>query len=455
VRGIALKIFLSFWLVFAVLIASFAIVPDQGTSVRFADHVQQNGVVASALLEGNGDQSCADFSAAVAQRTRIQFVLFDGQKTPVCHAPGADLTVFAPYIAGESGDIPKATTSGAPTFAAVQSPSGATFTAAGAPLPGFDASPPVKPPFPYGTVGLAILVSGIVCLSVARYLARPLQQVRDVSYRLAAGDLHARVGSQVAGRRDEIGDLVRDFDAMASRIEALIHSQSQLLSDISHELRSPLARLNVALELARRKAGPDAQGDLERIEGEADRMNDLIGRVLALARAEGIEALATTEPVDLVDVVRHVAEDADYEAQRQQKSVALRVAAWPSVNGDARLIASAVDNVVRNAIRYTPERSTIDVVVDRTDGEAVISVRDHGPGVPASEIERIFSRFHRVEPSRNRETGGVGLGLAIAQRAISVHGGRITAENAADGGLRVIIRLPMETPHLALIVDPR
>jgi two-component system sensor histidine kinase CpxA len=231
---------------------------------------------------------------------------------------------------------------------------------------------------------------------------------------------------------------------MASRIEALVHSQSQLLSDISHELRSPLARLNVALELARRKAGPDAQGDLERIEGEADRMNDLIGRVLALARAESIEALATTEPVDLVDVVRHVAEDADYEAQRQQKSVALRVAASPSVNGDALLIASAVDNVVRNAIRHTSERSTIDVVVDRTDGEAVISVRDFGPGVPASEIERIFSPFHRVEPSRDRETGGVGLGLAIAQRAISVHGGRITAENATNGGLRVIIRLPME-----------
>jgi two-component system sensor histidine kinase CpxA len=268
--------------------------------------------------------------------------------------------------------------------------------------------------------------------------------VRDVSYRLAAGDLQARVGPQVAARRDEIGDLVRDFDAMASRIEALVHSQGQLLSDISHELRSPLARLNVALELARRKAGPDAQADLERIEAEADRMNELIGRVLALARAESSEPSDTPEPVDVAEVVRHVTGDADYEAQRQHRSVALRIAAAPSVNGDPRLIASAVDNVVRNAVRYTPEQSTVEVVVDGTDREALISVRDHGPGVPASETERIFTPFHRVEPGRNRETGGVGLGLAIARRAIAVHGGSITAENAFDGGLRVTIRLPTE-----------
>jgi len=170
----------------------------------------------------------------------------------------------------------------------------------------------------------------------------------------------------------------------------------------------------------------------------------LIGRVLALARAERLEAAEAAEAFDLNEIVRRVTDDAQYEAQRQHKSVAFRTAATPRVNGDPRLIASAVDNVVRNAVRHTPERSTVDVVLDFRDQEAVITVRDHGPGVPASELERIFSPFHRVETARNRETGGVGLGLAIARRAIEIHRGSITAENSSDGGLRVTIRLPLE-----------
>jgi two-component system sensor histidine kinase CpxA len=292
-------------------------------------------------------------------------------------------------------------------------------------------------------VGLAIVVSGVVCFVVARYLARPLQRVRDASYRLAAGDLHARAGPSVGTRHDEIGDLVRDFDAMAARIETLVDSHNQLLSDISHELRSPLARLNVALELARRKAGADARADLDRIEAEAERMNELIGRVLALARAKHHRPTLTA-PVDIGGIVRQVTRDADYEAQQQHKSVVLDIRVESIIGGDAQLIASAVENVLRNGLRYSPERSTVDVTVDGADNDTVITVRDHGPGVPAPELQRIFSPFHRVELARNRDTGGVGLGLAIAQRAIAVHGGSITAENASDGGLRVTIRLPRD-----------
>jgi len=441
VRGIALKIFLSFWLIFAVLIASFAVLPDRGSAVRFADHVRQHGLVASAILERQGAERCAEFSAAVEQQTHVRLALFDERHTPVCHSPGADPAEFDPYLSNPD-DIVEAAGVGALALVTVQGPSGAAFTAAGSALPGFDAVP-THPPFPYGAVGLAILVSGIVCFAVARYLARPLQRVRDASYRLAAGDLQARVGPSVGVRRDEIGDLVRDFDAMAARIEALVQSQGQLLSDISHELRSPLARLNVALELARRKAGPEARVDLDRIETEADRMNELIGRVLALARAESRPPSGPDTVVDLGDVVRHVTDDADYEARRQHKAVVLRVAAEPAVAGDAQVIASAVENVLRNAVRYTPERSEVEVVLDGTDREALITVRDHGPGVPSADLERIFTPFHRAEPARNRETGGVGLGLAIAQRAVAVHRGHISAENVSDGGLRVTIRLPV------------
>jgi two-component system sensor histidine kinase CpxA len=440
VRGIALKIFLSFWFIFAVLIATFAILPDRGSGIRFRDHVTLHGLVASALLERQGAPACAAFSAAVEERTHVRFALFDESRTAVCRAPAADLAVFEPFMTGAERE---AALPDGGVLVAVRAPSGATFTAAGAPLADFR-PPGGRPPFPYGAIALAILVSGIVCFTVARYFARPLQQVRDASYRLAAGDLQARVGPRVAARRDEIGDLVRDFDVMAARIEALVHSQGQLLSDISHELRSPLARLNVALELARRKAGPDAQADLTRIEAEADRMNELIGRVLALARAETIEDAERAAPFDLEEVVRRVAGDADYEAQRQHKSVVLRATAAPAVRGDPQLLASAVDNVVRNAVRYTPEGSTVEVEVGAGEGHAAIVVRDHGPGVPASELEQIFSPFHRVEPARNRETGGVGLGLAIARRALAVHAGSISAENAADGGLVVTIRIPLE-----------
>jgi two-component system sensor histidine kinase CpxA len=276
---------------------------------------------------------------------------------------------------------------------------------------------------------------------VARYFAAPLRHVRDVSYRLAAGDLRARVGASVGHRHDEIGDLVRDFDAMAARIEALVHAQSQLLSDISHELRSPLARLNVALELARRKTGTDAQVDLNRIEAEAERMNELIGRVLALARAENSPQSGLAS-VDLEAIVRQVVENADYEAQRQDKVVDFSGVAASRVEGDAQLIASAVDNVVRNAVRYTRPGSAVDVLLEAAGDAAIVVVRDHGPGVPDSELERIFSPFHRVESDRNRETGGVGLGLAIARRAIAVHGGTITAANAPERGLVVTIRIP-------------
>jgi two-component system sensor histidine kinase CpxA len=438
VRGIALKIFVSFWVIFVVLIASFALLRDTRGDGRFLDHLRQHGTTAAALLEQQGARGCADYAAIVAARNAVDFALFDGNSIAVCAAADMDprlLRQFAGVVSGSVSDSNIARIS-------VRAPSGATLTAAGAPRDGF-ATGAVPPPFPIRAVAYAILVSGLVCFATARYLARPLQRVRDASYRLAAGDLQARAGPAVGRRRDEIGELVRDFDAMAARIEALVHAQTQLLSDISHELRSPLARLNVALELARRKAGSDAAGDLQRIEVEAERMNELIGRVLALARAES-DPHPPMAPVDLEAIVEDVVEDARYEAQRQDKSVDLHLEATPVVLGHASLVASAIDNVVRNGLRYTPSHSTVVVELAATPTEATIRVRDHGPGIPEAELEKIFSPFHRIESGRDRERGGVGLGLAIARRAVVVHSGTIVAENDRDGGLLVTIRLPID-----------
>lgn len=420
-RGIALKIFVSFWLIFAVLIAIFALLPSSGAGMRFRDHLRGVGAVASALLEEQGTAACSNYSAMVEKSAGIRFALVATKGAVLCGATD----VLEPDV----------------TVIQTTTPSGTQLSIAGEALPAFRAVG-VRPPFPYRDVAFAILISGLVCFATARYLARPLRLVRDTSYRLAAGDLHARAGPTVGNRRDEIGDLVRDFDAMAARIEALMHAHTQLLTDISHELRSPLARLNVALELVRRKAGPTAVADVDRIEVEAERMNDLIGRVLTLARAEG-DRHVTMQPIDLRALVRQVTEDGHYEAQRHHKSIAFVHATAVQIKGDAQLIASAVDNVVRNALRHTPPQSAVVVTLTATVDAVVIGVRDRGPGVPDSELERIFMPFHRVEAGRNRETGGVGLGLAIARRAATLHGGTIVAENVADGGLLVSIHLPL------------
>jgi two-component system sensor histidine kinase CpxA len=305
--------------------------------------------------------------------------------------------------------------------------------------------PPDVPPFtfiPTPVLIAAIVVSAIVCFLLARHLSAPLKRVREASERLAAGDLTARAGAMVQGRRDEIGDLVRDFDVMAGRLSLLVSSQKQLLSDISHELRSPLARLHVAVELARRKAGPAAEKDLNRIEAEGTRMNEMIGQILTLARADS-DKPAVTELFDVADLVRRVAADTDYEARQSGRTVVVRDSAEAMVQGDAALVASAIENVVRNGSRYTPEGTSVDISVATTATRAHIIVRDHGPGVPPEEIDRIFLPFHRVGASRDRNSGGTGLGLSIAARAASVHGGTIRARNADGGGLEVAIDLPL------------
>jgi two-component system, OmpR family, sensor histidine kinase CpxA len=445
VGGIGLKIFLSFWLIFAMLIALFAILPSRFPGVRFSDHVRQHGLVAAAALEDSGPSACAQIAAAIERGTGIQLLLLDDEAVPLCSTSGAELEIFEAVLSAR-GDL--AQSSGDTTVAIVQivTPRGRSLRAAGRAPPGFSAVP-VRPPVPWGSLGLTILVSGLVCFLVARYLAKPLQLVRDASNRLALGQLQARAGPTGEKRHDEIGDLVRAFDSMAARLEALVHAQGQILSDISHELRSPLARLSVALELARRKSGQTAAAELDRIQVESDRMNELIGRVLALARAEQ-DPNARTSSINLRYLVGDVVADASYEAQQDHKSVSFQPRADPEIVGDPELVASAIDNVIRNAVRYTPAQGTVEVTLSGDAHAAVIVVRDHGPGVPAAELERIFSPFHRVDASRTRaeNDAGVGLGLAIARRSIDVHGGSITAENAPDGGLRVTIRLPIAGP---------
>ena len=301
-------------------------------------------------------------------------------------------------------------------------------------------------PWDLGIRILAIVTTaGLVCYGMARYLTAPLIKLRGATRKLAQGELDTRIGASVGKRADEYGDLAQDFDLMADRMQQLVLSQRRLLGDISHELRSPLSRLTVALELARKSAGGDAAGYLSRIETEAERMNQLIGQLLTLSRLESQDPNVPGSPICLDELLQSIIADADFEAAGQKRAVRLVSAERCQVSGSSELLSSAVENVVRNAIRYAPENSTVEVSLGLerlgTSGEAVIQIRDHGPGVPEASLKHIFEPFYRVDDARDRQSGGTGLGLAIAARAVSLHGGSITARNAPGGGLLVEIRL--------------
>jgi two-component system, OmpR family, sensor histidine kinase CpxA len=295
---------------------------------------------------------------------------------------------------------------------------------------------------------IAIISSGLVCYFLSWYLTKPIVRLRAATRQLAAGDLTARSGAPVTKRKDEVAGLMRDFDAMAERLEMLVKAQSRLLNDISHELRSPLARLNVALGLARQRAGVESADMLDRIELEASRLNELIGRILTLARLEDGEQRVPQTPVPLGELVTNVAEDAEFEAQERRCHVRTVIPEgdW-GVRGNDSLLHSAVENVVRNAIRYTAEGSSVEISLaseERSGGtEAVLRVSDSGPGVPEDALAKLFEPFYRLDDARGRLTGGVGLGLAITERAVRFHGGKVSAFNRPGGGLMVEIRLPL------------
>lgn len=291
-------------------------------------------------------------------------------------------------------------------------------------------------------LGVLILVVGGLSFWLARTLTSPVGPLRQATRRLSRGDLSARVEGKVTQRRDEIGELARDFDAMAERIEGLVESQQRLLRDVSHELRSPLARLTVALELARTRAGEAASGPLNRIEREAGRLDELIGQLLLLERLEAGTAKHEAIPIDFEKLLADVVADAGFEAGSEGKEVRFEGASGLRIVGREALLRSAFDNVIRNAVHHTKPGTTVEVLLVGGDDGATLTIRDHGPGVAEGDFEKIFEPFYRVGEARDRSTGGTGLGLAIAARAVRAHGGIIGAENHHDGGLVVTVRLP-------------
>ena len=291
---------------------------------------------------------------------------------------------------------------------------------------------------------IALLVSGIVSYFLATAISGPVRKLRRATVALAGGDLDARVAESVGKRRDELGMLGRDFDSMAENLQRAATRQIELSRNISHELRSPLARMRVAVELARQKNAD--MPELERLDNETERLDGLIGQILSYTK---LDASPDTdpEPTDLADLIREVVENVNYECKAEGidgVSVVAQIDASPVALGHAGAMISAIENIVRNAVHHSPPDSEVMIHLRKDDECAVIEVRDSGPGVDEEDLRRLFEPFFRTrESAASNKAGGSGLGLPIAERAVRINGGTISARNHPDGGLLVRIVLPL------------
>ena len=448
-RSLFLRIFVWFWLAMALVLIALVLAtriaaPAEGP-IFPRGPLTVYGLTAAEKYQQRGSVAASDYLAMVETATRMRSYLFDehGKEVAGKEAPPKTVEVARMLAAEEASphQIRRSDIVGV----VVDSPNGnrmiivAEITRPpGIPLP-------LWPRVWWAQLLAVLLTTGFLCYGLARYLSAPVVKLRAATRQLAAGNLSARIGAAKHRRRDELADLGRDFDLMAERLQSLMESQRRLLHDISHELRSPLARSRIALELARHCKGPQAASALDRIESESDRLNDLIDQLLTLARLESSASLAN-DLVDLKPLLDEVVFDARFEAEPSGLTVKLTGSADCIVVGDAALLRSAIENVIRNAVAYTPEDTEVEISLSlaTSDDEprAVVRVLDHGPGVPESALGDIFRPFYRVADSRDRESGGTGLGLSISQRAVEAHGGKIRACNASPVGLLVEIILP-------------
>jgi two-component system sensor histidine kinase CpxA len=451
-RSLFLKIFLSFWLTQALalvltIFVAIALRPRETAWETLQTRVLNESVAA---YQKDGEEGARRYLGDLQNSQHVRAFLFDQEGREIS---GARPPEWVEHFEKGRPEPPRFFRRFGPDRFLRQS----TISANGRRFTLVMELPPAAPRMIFGVHGvpllwilIAVVSSGLVCYILASYLTKPVVRLRKATQKLAAGDLSARAGSSGAGRGDEIAELVRDFDSMAGRLEAMVQAQSRLWNDISHELRSPLARLTVALELARQRSGPEAASALERIDLESNRLNELIGRLLTIARIESGEESMAKPPVHLPDLVDEIAKDAEFEAQSRSCHVKLKMTDDLVVNGSESLLRSAIENVVRNAIRYTREGSDVEMTLSQEQGTAILTVADLGPGVPADALDKMFRPFYRIDDARGRQTGGVGLGLAIAERSIRLHGGMVKAVNREGGGLMVEIRLP-----LANVVAPK
>ncbi|WP_051309955.1 ATP-binding protein [Desulfogranum japonicum] len=485
-RSIFLKFFLSVFItvVFSSVISSIVTYSISHRSLenvreRFHAHFTTNlarslvvmGKSAYIVYESQGQEAFTSFVHEMQDSMRTDIVLFiDG--TVIGHHKGSDSQVA--FMAQKAADLPGLQIEEVSSllYAAkqYQTQSGQHYVVVGVhefmppPRPGIQGPPPRKPePGSLHVTGMNSktgivirliilgLIASLVCFGLARSFSLPIRRLRSASRQIAEGDLTARVGPMRGFAGRELAELAHDFDEMATQMQSLVETQKRLIRDISHELRSPLARLHVALELTRTQDPKIIGSMLNRIEKEAQRLNVLIGELLTLTRIEHGSELGGKDDVHLDELIRDLIKDVRFEFSNSLKAVELLHVDQLHLQGNKELLHRALENVLRNAVYYTADKTVVEIALRKVDGEendgqgwAEITIRDHGPGIPENELAYVTKPFYRVSSARDRQSGGTGIGLSITAKAVSLHNGQITITNADVGsGLLVVIRLPI------------
>jgi two-component system sensor histidine kinase CpxA len=302
---------------------------------------------------------------------------------------------------------------------------------------------------------ISSLLTSLLCAALAQYLTRPIIRLRDAAHAIARGKLNARAGLSGSTRRDEIADLVKDFDTMAGEIHDLVESNKRMLMGASHDLRSPISRIRVALSIAATAPEPERQEMLDRIEVELLRLNGMIEQILTVARLESGQLQPSIAPLSLNQVIGEAVEDARFEASQSNVEIVYNENTPERIiSGEENMLRSAFENVLRNAIFYSGDCGRVEVVVSTADDLVTISVRDNGPGVPEEALPKLFKPFYRVDDARNTNTGGNGLGLSIVSGAVKSHNGRVSAHNLQPHGLEILIELPVATAGSGALRSP-
>lgn len=292
---------------------------------------------------------------------------------------------------------------------------------------------------------LPLSISFLLCLLIARTLTRPLRQLQLAAHRFGEGELSSRA-AQASLRSDEVGQLAKSFNLMADKLSLNITAQQRLLGDVSHELRSPMTRLQLALALAQQQAADsnEQQRYFDRCELEVSRLDQMLAHIMAWSRMENSLIVPDKTPVILHQLINELIDDAQFVADEKQVTITFSEPPVCQLLADRSMLASAIANVLSNAVKYAPEKSEIKVSLTHQSHHCTITISDQGTGVPEESIAKIFEPFYRVAGDRDRQSGGTGLGLAIAKQAIVAHGGDIHAQNGCDGGLAIRIALPSE-----------
>lgn len=425
-----------------------------GQQEVLSDALDRNGQKLLQILETEGTPDLSRKIETIRKDTGLAIFIFDGNGVPlkINDTPPSEYMerfgqeAYKLLAQGTTFQVRREMTS---VYRRMISPSGKAYILAGV----FRSHPTFTRVLTGNPKALFIHLLGLLatalifCGLLARYLSDPLVRLNRTARSVADGHLDSPVDVSIQKRTDEIGELSRSFDAMKMHLTTLLEAQRRLICDISHELRTPLARLGVALELARKKSDAATSDSLNRIEHESAILNDMIGELLSLSRLEAEMGHIVFEKTDLLAMLDMIVEDANFEARAVNREVVLSAPEYlDPVKLNPELFRRAVENIIRNGLNYTPEGTSVEVAVDirSRSGHAgiVIRVYDHGPGVPEKELDLIFKPFYRTETSRSRDTGGAGLGLAIAQKSVIAHGGEIHAELPPAGGFVVEMWLP-------------